>query len=69
MTVLAVLRDGREVRLAASLGATTDEVIDTITSSVLTGSAVPDIHLPLEDGTYVDYIEVNTFTSEGDLER
>lgn len=68
MALRAVLRDGREVTLAAEYGETPDDLLDVVSRGNLTGSAVPlaGIMVKTTSGEEVSYADINTFASEVD---
>lgn len=61
MSVRAHLRDGGEFDVAARHGETAKEVVASLTSDALTGSAVPlaDAEIELADGRKVPYANVS----------
>lgn len=60
MIVTAQLRDGTKVTLAASCGATPEQVVDRLTGNALTGSAVAldESELVTDTGRVVRFGEI-----------
>lgn len=56
MTVVATLRDGKVVTLAAR---NVSEVVDRMSGDSLTGSAFQDTELDTDDGGTVRYADIN----------
>lgn len=64
MGLRANLKDGTSELVASAAGQTEGEVRANLVSGSLTGSAKPDVEVPLASGRSVPYEDIDSFTPE-----